>query len=592
MAEPAPPRPSSTAARLARLARPEASALALGSLFLALGSAAGLAYPQAMRLVVDGATGQGGSTLLGPAGPPLVLRAAVAMAALALVQGAAIALRYLLFTLAGERVVARLRRTLFESLLAQEIAFFDDRRTGELLSRLSADTEAVQGAVSTSISMALRNLASAAGGLVFLFVTSPRLALLILAVVPPVALGAAASGRRIRRLSRQAQDALASAGEIASESLSGIRTVRSFTAEGRESGRYAAAIGRVYDLARRRARAGGAFMAGAATAAYLGVAVVLGYGGRLVTAGSLTVGALTSFLVYTLIVAFSLGALSDLWATFMKASGAAERIFELMDRTPAMPVDGGEVPEAISGRLELEGVGFAYPSRPNLSVLRAVSLAIAPGEVLALVGPSGAGKSTVASLVGRLYDPVAGAVRLDGRDLRELDPTWWRRQVGVVAQEPVLFSASVSENIRYGREGASDAEVEAAARAANAHDFVSRFPDGYQTQVGERGVKLSGGQKQRIAIARAVLKDPRILVLDEATSALDAESEKLVQEALERLMGGRTVLVIAHRLSTVRRADRVVVLESGAVVQSGPHARLVEEEGPYRRLLERQFLAA
>jgi len=545
-----------------------------------------------MRLVLDGATGQGGATFFGSPGPALVRRAALAMAALAMAQGAAIALRYLLFTLAGERVVARLRTELFRRVLAQEIAFFDDRRTGELVSRLSADTEAVQGAVSTSISLALRNFASAAGGLAFLFLTSPRLALVMLAVVPLVAVGAVVSGWRIRRLSRQAQDALAQAGEIAAESLSGIRTVRSFSAEEREANRYAAAIGRVYDLARRRAGAGSAFMAGAATAGYLGVALVLGYGGRLVLDGSLTVGALTSFLVYTLIVAFSLGALADLWATFMKASGAAERIFELADRTPAMPAHGGEVPPTVPGRVELEGVTFAYPSRPHLPVLRGLTLAIAPGEVLALVGPSGAGKSTVASLLGRLYDPGMGAVRLDGRDLRELDPAWWRRQVGVVAQEPILFSASVAENIRYGREEATQREVEAAARVANAHDFVSRFPDGYHTQVGERGLKLSGGQKQRIAIARAVLKDPRLLILDEATSALDAESESLVQEALERLLRGRTVLVIAHRLSTVRRADRVVVLEDGAVVQSGPHARLADEEGPYRRLLERQFLAA
>jgi len=582
----------STVSRVLGLARPEWPALAAGTVFLAIGSAAALVYPQAMRLVLDGATGQGGPTLLGPPGPSLVGRAALAMAAIAVVQGAAIALRYLLFTLAGERVVMRLRRDLFRRMLDQEIAFFDERRTGELVSRLAADTEALQGAVSTSISMALRNLASALGGVAFLFFTSPRLTALMLAVVPPVAVGAVVYGWRIRRLSREAQDALASAGEIAEESIAGIRTVRSFDAEERASGRYAEAVARVYGLARHRAVAGGSFMAGAATAAYLAVAVVLWYGGKLVMGGALTVGALTSFLVYTLIVAFSLGALADLWATVMKAVGAAERIFELSDRVPAMPPSGGAVLGRVEGRLVLDGLDFAYPSRPDVPVLRSFDLAIPPGEVVALVGPSGAGKSTVAALVGRLYDPAKGAVRLDGRDLRELDPRWLRRQVGVVAQEPILFSASVADNIRYGRLGASDAEVEAAARAANAHDFVSRFPQGYATQVGERGVKLSGGQKQRIAIARAVLKDPRILILDEATSALDAESESLVQEALERLMRGRTVLVIAHRLSTVRSADRVVVIEDGRVVQSGSHARLVDEEGPYRRLLERQFLAA
>jgi len=588
---PARRRPS-TVARVLGLARPEWPALAAGTVFLALGSAASLVYPQAMRLVLDGATGQGGPTLLGPPGPSLVGRAALAMAALAVVQGAAIALRYLLFSLAGERVVMRLRRDLFRRLLDQEIAFFDERRTGELVSRLAADTEALQGAVSSTISMTLRNLASALGGVAFLFVTSARLAAVMLAVVPPVAVGAVVYGWRIRRLSRQAQDALASAGEIAEESIAGIRTVRSFDAEERAAGRYGAAVERVYALARRRAVAGGGFMAGAAAAAYLAVAVVLWYGGKLVLEGSLTVGALTSFLVYTLIVAFSLGALADLWATVMKAVGAAERIFELSDRVPAMPPAGGAVPARVEGQVALERLDFAYPSRADVPVLRRLDLAIHPGEVVALVGPSGAGKSTVAALLGRLYDPVAGSVRLDGRDLRELDPRWLRRQIGVVAQEPILFSASVADNIRYGREGALDAEVEEAARAANAHDFVSRFPLGYATQVGERGVQLSGGQKQRVAIARAVLKDPRILILDEATSALDAESEALVQEALERLMRGRTVLVIAHRLSTVRRADRVVVLQEGQVVQSGSHARLADEDGPYRRLLERQFLAA
>jgi ATP-binding cassette subfamily B protein len=404
--------------------------------------------------------------------------------------------------------------------------------------------------------------------------------------------GAVVYGWRIRRLSRQAQDALAGAGEVAEESLAGIRTVRSFDAEEREAGRYGRAVGEVYALARRRASAGGVFMGAAAAGGYLAAAVVLWYGGRLVIEGALTVGALTSFLVYTLIVAFSLGALADLWAGFMRAAGAAERIFELLDRVPAMPPSGGATLDRVEGQVALERVTFAYPSRPDFPVLRGLDLEVAPGEVVALVGASGAGKSTIASLVSRLYDPQEGAVRLDGRDVRELDPRWLRRQVGVVAQEPLLFSATVAENVRYGRPGASDAEVEAAAQAANAHEFVTRFPLGYETPVGERGVQLSGGQKQRIAIARAVLKDPRVLVLDEATSALDAESEALVQEALQRLMRGRTVLVIAHRLSTVAGADRLAVVDGGRVVQLGRHAVLLEQDGPYRRLVDRQFLAA
>jgi ATP-binding cassette subfamily B protein len=306
----------------------------------------------------------------------------------------------------------------------------------------------------------------------------------------------------------------------------------------------------------------------------------------------MTVGGLTSFLVYTLIVAFSLGALADLWADFMRSLGAAERIFELLDRKPSMAPSGGVTVPKISGEMALEQVTFSYPSRKDVRVVDGVSLRLSPGEVVAVVGPSGAGKSTLAALIARLYDPDSGRLLLDGHDLRELDVGFLRRQIGTVAQEPILFSTSVEENIRYGRPGASRAEVVAAARAANAHAFVEKFPQGYETLVGERGVQLSGGQKQRVAIARAVLKDPRILVLDEATSALDAESEHLVKEALERLMRGRTTLIIAHRLSTVKDADRVVVLDGGRIVQSGPHAALLREDGLYRRLVEKQFVAA
>jgi ATP-binding cassette subfamily B protein len=306
----------------------------------------------------------------------------------------------------------------------------------------------------------------------------------------------------------------------------------------------------------------------------------------------MTIGALTSFLVYTLLVAFALGGLSDLWADLNKAIGAAARVFELIDRQPGIPSSGGAVPARVEGGIELRGVRFRYPSRPEAPVLQGLDLALRPGEVVALVGPSGAGKSTIAALVTRLYDPEEGAVLLDGRDVRELHPAWLRRQIGVVSQEPMLFSSSIADNIRYGREGASDEELYAAAKAANAHDFIMKFPEGYHTRVGERGVQLSGGQKQRVAIARAVLKDPRLLVLDEATSALDAESEHLVKEALDRLREGRTTLVIAHRLSTVKDADRVVVMDGGQVVQSGDHAALMGQEGLYRRLVERQFVAA
>jgi ABC transporter fused permease/ATP-binding protein len=572
-----------TIRRLVALGRSELPRLVGGTVFLILGSLTSLLYPQGLKVVIDGA--QHG------AGPALIDRTALAMAAISLVFGASIAIRYVLFSIAGERVVTRLREQLYRAILDQEIAFFDARRTGELTSRLSSDTAVLQNAVSVNVSLALRSLAQAVGGVAFLVYTSPRLTALMLAVVPAVALGAVTYGRRVRRLARDVQDALAGAGEIAEESIAGVRTVRAFTAELEEARRYAGAVGKALALARKRILAGGTFMAVASFASYGAAALVIWYGGRLVLHGQMTPGQLTSFLVYTLIVAFSLGGLADLWADLMRATGAAERVFELLDRVPAIPAEGGARPAAAAGAVALAAVRFAYPTRSDVPVLDGVDLQIARGEVVALVGPSGAGKSTVAALLLRFYDPQDGRVSFDGRDLRSLDPRWLRAQIGTVAQEPILFATTVADNIRYGRPGASDADVEAAARAANAHPFVSRFPDGYRTLVGERGVQLSGGQKQRVAIARALLKDPRLLVLDEATSALDAESEHLVREALERLMRGRTTLIIAHRLSTVKGADRVVVLDGGRIVQSGPHARLVAEDGLYRRLVERQFVA-
>jgi ABC transporter fused permease/ATP-binding protein len=569
--------------RLLALARPEWRRLASGSVFLILGSAAGLAYPQAIRVVLDGALA---------AGVASVNRAALAMVVIFAVQSVAVATRYVLFTVAGERIVTRLRADLYTSLVAQEIAFFDQRRTGELTSRLSSDATVLQNTVSVNLSMGLRNFVMVVGGLALLVVTSPRLTLVMLAIVPAVALGAVIIGRRISRLSRRVQDALARAGEVAEETLAGIRTVRAFAREAAESGRYASATWEAFGLARKRVRVVAVFLGVTSLAAYGAVALVLWSGGRLVASGGMTVGELTQFILYTLIVAFSLSALGDLWSDFMRAGGASERVFELLDRPPEIPVAGGLRPETAIGRIELDGVGFAYPGRPDVPVLEGLDLVIDPGEVVALVGPSGAGKSTVASLILRLYDPISGAVRFDGVDIRDLDPVWLRERIGVVAQEPILFSTTIAENIRYGRPDATDAEVEAAARAANAHDFVAALPEGYATEVGERGVRLSGGQKQRVAIARAVLKDPRVLLLDEATSALDAESEALVRDALARLMHGRTAVVIAHRLSTVRDADRVVVLDGGRVVESGNHAELMARAGTYRRLVDRQLLAA
>ena len=570
-----------TLRRIVTLARPEWRRILVGTIFLALGSGAGLIFPQGVRRVIDGALA-GTSTAA-------IDHIAIGMAAISLVFGVSIALRFLAFNVAGERVVTGLRERLYRAIIDQEIGFFDARRTGELTSRLASDTGVLQNTVSVNVSMALRSGAQAVGGVAFLFYTSPLLTGLMLTVVPAVALGAVTYGRRVRRLARDVQDALAKAGEIAEESIASMRTVRSFDAEQKEATRYAGAIERAFELARKRIIAGGTFMAVASFASYSAAVLVFWYGGRMVARHQMSPGALISFLIYTLIVAFALGGLADLWADFMRAAGAAERVFELIDRTPAMPPSGGLCPPRAEGRVALAAVDFAYPTRPEVNVLQSLDLTLAPDEIVALVGPSGAGKSTIASLLARFYDPQAGVVSFDGNDVRVLDPRWLRRQIGAVAQEPVLFSTTVAENIRYGRPEASAAEVEAAARAANAHPFVAALPLGYETQVGERGVQLSGGQKQRIAIARAVLKDPRVLVLDEATSALDAESEALVQEALERLMVGRTTLIIAHRLSTVMGADRVVVLDGGRIVQSGPHAHLVAQEGLYRRLVEKQF---
>lgn len=572
-----------TLRRLFALARPEAGRLIVGTIALLATSALSLAYPLFVRDIIDGVLEGGGREAID--------RLALMLLGLFALAGLFTGVRSYLFTVAGEHVVTRLRQAVYDSVIRQEVGFFDERRTGELTSRLNSDTTVLQNTVTVNVSMLLRYALMGLGAVAILLWTSPKLTGVMLIVVPVVVLGAGFYGRLLRKLSREVQDALAVSTEVAEETLAGIRTVRSFAREDRESARYAAAVEHTFDLARQRARLAATFGGTASFAGYSAIAVVLWYGGTMLIAGEMTMGELTAFLLYTTTVAFSLGALAGLWEDFQKALGATERVFVLLDRESTV-VGGERTLETVEGRVRLEGVHFSYPTRPDQPVFAGLNVHLDPGEVVALVGPSGAGKSTVASLLSRFYDPQQGRLVLDDVAYAELDPDWLREQVGVVAQEPILFATTVRENILYGRPTATAQEVEAAAVAANADEFVRSFTDGYETLVGERGVRLSGGQKQRIAIARALLKDPAVLVLDEATSALDAESEHLVQEALARLMQGRTTLVIAHRLSTVREADRVLVLDGGHVVQEGRHEDLVEADGLYRQLVERQLAGA
>jgi len=575
-------------ARLFPRVKPYLGRIAIATVCLLAASAAGLAFPAIVAVLLDTAFQHGNSRLLNEITLGLLLLFAV-QAVLNMVQ-------VYLLTATAERVIAKLRTDLFAHLVHLSPGFFTDRRTGELTSRLSSDTSVLQTVLSTNLSEFTRQSIFLVGALVLLTIKQPALTGTTLAVVPLVVGAAFLFGRMLRRASTGVQDRIAEATGTADEAFAQIRMVQSFTAEGEESRKYDRHLGEVVHAAVERAKIRGVFFGALTFFGFSGVVVVLWEGGRLVLAGQLTAGALVSFLLYALYVAGAVASLASLFGAYQEAAGAARRIFELLDMTPTVvdSVAPRALPRPRRGEVALEHVHFKY--QPDLpEALHDVSLRIGAGEIVALVGPSGAGKTTVASLLPRFWDVSDGRIEFDGIDVRELALRDLRESIGVVPQEPTLFSGTVRENIAYALAGDAvtipDSAIEAAARAANAHEFIVRLPMGYDTAVGERGVKLSGGQRQRLAIARVFLKDPALVILDEATSSLDSESERLVEEAMEELLRGRSTLIIAHRLSTVLRADRVVVLEHGRVVETGSHAELLDAEGTYAKLYRGQFRA-
>jgi subfamily B ATP-binding cassette protein MsbA len=493
----------------------------------------------------------------------------------------------------GERAVAGLRRELFGKLLDQPPGFFADRRTGELTSRLTADIALLQGILSHQLAEGARQVLALTGGVTILTLMQPRLMLTALGIVPLVVGSAMYFGKRLKRITTGVQDELAESTAVAEEAFAQVRVVQGFAREPLERERYGERINRVITVAPKRARVRALFFGAITFTTFAGVTAVLWTGGRLVLTGDLPPGEMVSFLLYTVSIAAAIGALASFFTAYQEAVGAAERVFDLIEQPPSItdPAEPKLLPARVRGEVEFRNVTFRYRADDATSppTLAEFSLRIAPGEVVALVGPSGAGKTTVASLLPRFWDVESGAILLDGIDIRELKLSQLREAVGVLPQEPTLFSGTIRENIAYGRPTASDHDVEEAARVANAHEFIVALSGGYDARVGERGVKLSGGQRQRIAIARAVLKDPAVLVLDEATSSLDTESERLVEAALERLQVGRSTLIIAHRLSTVQRADRLVVLDQGRIVEEGSHGALLRQGGIYARLFQMQF---
>jgi ATP-binding cassette subfamily B protein len=570
-------------ARSGRFVRPYGWRIVVAAVALVTAAAAMLAIGQGLRVAID-------SGFL--AGDPGALDGALAWLLLVVVvMAVATYVRFYFVSWLGERVTADLRRSVFDHILKLPPGWFEMTRTGEVISRLTSDTAMLDMVIGTSASLALRNLLLLVGGLVMLGLTSPKLTLLVLVGVPLTVAPIVLSGRRARRLARASQDRLGDVGAYVDESLHEIRTMQAYVHEAADRRGFGERVEGAFGAARDRFRQRAALVATVILLVFGAIGVILWVGGHDVLAGRMSAGQLSAFVFYSVIVASAVAAISEVIGNLQRAAGATERLFELLEAVPgiAAPAHPVALPAPPRGEIAIDGVTFRYPSRPDAPALEDFSLTVRSGERVALVGPSGAGKTTVFQLLLRFYDPQAGSVRIDGIDLRDADPADVRRRIALVSQEPVIFGASVLDNVRYGRPDAGEDEVRAACEAAYATEFVERLPDGYASFLGERGVRLSGGQRQRLAIARAVLADRPILLLDEATSALDAESERMVQLALERLMANRTTVIIAHRLATVRHADRIVVMDRGRAIASGPHDALVRDNPLYARLAELQF---